>query len=118
MSGASGDWRESMVARVRRLIGEALPEAVESRKWRKASRPDGVPVWEQDGIVCTAETYRDKVKLTFAQGAALADPKGLFNASLGGKLRRAIDLGEGDSLDATAFKALLREAARANARES
>jgi hypothetical protein len=86
----------------------------EQVKWRKPSNPDGVPVWEHDGILCTGETYKDKVKLTFAKGASLPDPKQLFNAGLDGNARRAIDLFEGDKLDATAFKALVRAAIKAN----
>ncbi len=88
---------------------------VETVKWRKPSNPLGVPVWEHGGILCTGETYKDKVKLTFAKGASLADPKGLFNASLDGNARRAIDIREGDKIDATAFKALIRAAVAANA---
>ena len=84
-------------------------------KWRKASNPLGVPTWERDGILCTGETYKDKIKLTFARGAALPDPAGLFNAGLDGGVRRAIDIREGETMDAGAFKALIREAAAANA---
>ena len=93
---ALGDWRGEALARVRALIREADPEVVEEVKWRKPSNPLGVPVWEHAGILCTGETYRDKVKLTFAQGASLEDPAGLFNSSLDGNTRRAIDIGEGD----------------------
>ena len=103
-----GDWRGATLARVRALIREADPEVVEEWKWR------GVPVWSHAGIVCTGETYRDKVKLTFAKGAALADPSGLFNASLDGTTRRAIDLAEGDAIDAEALKALVRAAVALN----
>jgi hypothetical protein len=110
-----GDWRERTLARVRALIDEAEPDVVETVKWRKPSNPDGVPVWELDGIICTGETYKDKVKLTFAQGAALDDPDGLFNASLDAGTRRAIDLQEGDELDEDAFKELIRAAAARNA---
>ena len=109
-----GDWRGDVLARVRALIHEADPEIVESVKWRKSTNPLGVPVWEHDGIVCTGETYRDKVKLTFAQGASLADPSGLFNSSLDGKVRRAIDIAEGDDLDGTAFKGLIESAVALN----
>jgi hypothetical protein len=109
-----GDWRGATLARARRLIHDADPAVVESVKWRKPSNPNGVPVWEHDGIVCTGETYRDKVKLTFARGASLKDPSHLFNASLDGGTRRAIDLREGEDLDATAFKALIREAVELN----
>jgi hypothetical protein len=99
---------------VRKLIREADPEIVEAVKWRKPSNPLGVPVWEHAGIVCTGETYKDKVKLTFAKGASLDDPSGLFNASLDGNVRRAIDLHEGDKIDAKAFKALIRAAVALN----
>lgn len=105
---ALNDWRGAMLARVRALIREAVPEAVETVKWR------GVPVWEHAGIICTGETYKSVVKLTFAKGAALEDPSGLFNASLEGNTRRAIDLREGDVLDEKAFKALIRAAAALN----
>lgn len=108
------DWRGEMLARLRALILEADPEATEAVKWRKPSNPAGVPVWEHDGLICTGETYRDKVKLTFAQGAALEDPSGLFNASLDGNTRRAIDLFEGDAIDGAALKALVRAAATLN----
>jgi hypothetical protein len=109
------DWRGAMLAKLRRLIREADPEVVETVKWRKPSNPSGVPVWEHDGILCTGETYKDKVKLTFAKGAALEDPKSLFNASLDAGTRRAIDLREGDDIDESAFKALIRAAVAANA---
>jgi len=108
------DWRGEMLARLRALILEADPDATEAVKWRKPSNPAGVPVWEHDGLICTGETYRDKVKLTFAQGAALEDPSGLFNASLDGNTRRAIDLFEGDAIDGAALKALVRAAAALN----
>lgn len=103
-----GDWRGETLARVRRLIHEADPEILEAWKWR------GVPVWEHDGIVCTGETYKQVVKLTFARGAALPDPKKLFNASLDGNVRRAIDIPEGGKLNEAAFKALIRAAVAAN----
>jgi hypothetical protein len=109
-----GDWRGAMLARLRRLIREADPEVVEAIKWRKPSNPLGVPVWEHDGIICTGETYKDKVKLTFAKGASLDDPSGLFNSSLDGKTRRAIDFREGEEVDVPAFKALIREAVARN----
>ena len=112
---ALGDWRGAMLARLRRLIREADPDVVETVKWRKPSNPAGVPVWEHGGIVCTGETYREKVKLTFARGAALDDPDRLFNASLDGGTRRAIDFREGDEVDEEAFKALIREAVALNA---
>ena len=105
-----------MIDRVRTLIAEADPEAIEEVKWRKPSNPDGVPTWAHGKLICTAETYRDKVKLTFAHGARLDDPSGLFNSSLDGNTRRAIDLHEGDSLDASVFKALIRAAVAFNER--
>jgi hypothetical protein len=109
------DWRSETLDRIRGLIREADPAATEERKWRKPSNPAGVPVWEHGGIICTGETYKDKVKLTFARGAALADPAGLFNSSLDGNVRRAIDITEGAMIDEEAFKALVREAAALNA---
>ncbi len=109
-----GDWRGETLARVRALIREADPEVVEEVKWRKPSNMLGVPVWEHTGIICTGETYRDKVKLTFARGAALEDPKSLFNSSLEGGTRRAIDFHEGDKIDEEALKALIRAAAALN----
>jgi len=110
-----GDWRGETLARVRDLIAAAEPGVVEEIKWRKPSNPLGVPVWSHEGIICTGETYRDKVKLTFAKGAALDDPDGLFNAGLDGKARRVIDLHEGDEIETEAFKRLIRAAARLNA---
>lgn len=109
-----GDWRGEMLARLRALIREADPEVVEEVKWRKPSNPTGVPVWSHDGIICTGETYKDKVKLTFAKGASLDDPSGMFNASLEGNTRRAIDFAEGDVPDEDALKALIRAAATFN----
>jgi hypothetical protein len=103
-----GDWRGDTLARVRELIKEADPEVEETWKWR------GVPVWEHDGIICTGETYKKVVKLTFAKGASLEDPKGLFNSSLEGNTRRAIDIHEDDELDAQALKALVGEAVDLN----
>ena len=111
---ALGDWRGETLARVRALIREADSDIIEEVKWRKPSNPLGVPVWSHAGIVCTGETYKDKVKLTFARGAALDDPSGLFNASLDGGTRRAIDIHEGDRIDEKAFKALVRAAVKAN----
>ena len=108
------DWRSEKLDRLRALIAAADPEAVEVVKWRKPSNPDGVPVWEHAGIICTGETYKDKVKLTFANGAALPDPAGLFNSSLDGNQRRAIDLAEGDAVDEAAFRELIRAAAAHN----
>jgi hypothetical protein len=112
---ALGDWRGAALAWVRTLIKAAVPDVVEDVKWRKPSNPAGVPVWERDGLLCTGETYKDKVKLTFAQGVALPDPNGLFNASLDAGTRRAIDIREGDVLDERAFQALVRAAAAKNA---
>ena len=111
---ALGDWRGETLARVRRLIREADPEVVEEVKWRKPSNPLGVPVWEHDGIICTGETYKDNVKLTFAKGAALEDPSGLFNSSLDGNVRRAVDIHEGDTIDEEALQALIRAAVALN----
>ncbi len=108
------DWRGEMLARLRALIKAADPDVVEEVKWRKPSSPLGVPVWEHAGIICTGETYKDKVKLTFASGAALDDPSGLFNSSLDGGTRRAIDCHEGAKIDAKAFKALIRAAVALN----
>ena len=110
-----GDWRGETLARIRALIHEAEPDVVETVKWRKPSNPGGVPVWELDGIICTGETYKDKVKITFAQGAALDDPARVFNASLSTGTRRAIDLREGDEMDEDAFKELVVAAAARNA---
>ena len=113
---ALGDWRGETLARVRALIKAADPGVVESVKWRKPSNPSGVPVWEHDGILCTGETYKDKVKLTFARGAALEDPSGLFNSSLEGNARRAIDIHEGEEIDEEALKTLIRAAVALNRR--
>jgi hypothetical protein len=113
---AMGDWRGAVLARVRRLIKEADPQVVEEVKWRKPSNDlSGVPVWSDGGMICTGETYRDKIKLTFAKGASLDDPSGLFNSSLTGGTRRAIDIHEGDEIDEQAFKALIHEAVALNA---
>ena len=109
-----GDWRGETLGRLRALIHEADPEVEESVKWRKISNPLGVPVWAHAGIICTGELYRDKVKLTFACGASLDDPAGLFNSSLDGNTRRAIDIPEGGTIDADAFKALIRAAVALN----
>jgi hypothetical protein len=109
-----GDWRGAVLARLRALIREADPDVIESVKWRKLSNPMGVPVWEDGGIICTGETYKDKVKLTFARGAALDDPANLFNSSLDGNTRRAIDFREGDTVDKAAFKALITQAVALN----
>jgi hypothetical protein len=107
------DWRSEMLARVRRVIKDADPDVVEERKWQKATSP-GVPVWSHDGIICTGETYQKVVKLTFAKGASLKDPAKLFNASLDGKVRRAIDIHEGETLNEKALNALVRAAVALN----
>jgi len=124
MSGASAeidakiasldDWRGAMLANMRGLIRQADPQVVEEVKWRKPSNPAGVPVWSHAGMLCTGETYKDKIKLTFARGAALADPSGLFNSSLTGGTRRAIDIREGETIDPVAFKALVSAAVMLN----
>ena len=106
---ALGDWRGEMLARIRALIKQAVPEVVEEWKWR------GVPVWYHDGMICTGETYKAVVKMTFAKGAALDDPSGLFNSSLDGNVRRAIDFHEGDEIDGPALKALIKAAVKLNA---
>ncbi len=103
-----GDWRGEMLARVRGLIKQAVPDVIEEWKWR------GVPVWEHDGIICTGETYKEVVKLTFAKGAALDDPAGLFNSSLDGNVRRAIDIRQGEKINEKALKALIRAAVELN----
>lgn len=103
-----GDWRGEALARIRKLIHETVPDVVEGWKWR------GVPTWEHDGIICTGESYKQYVKLTFAKGASLDDPAGLFNSSLEGNVRRAIDIHEGEEIDESAFKALVRDAAAVN----
>lgn len=109
-----GDWRDETLARVRALIREADPEAVEETKWVKASKEMGTPTWSHDGGICTGEVYTSVVKLTFYQGASLDDPASLFNSSLDAKVRRAIDIHEGEALDATAFTALIRAAVALN----
>lgn len=108
------DWRGETLARVRKIIRAADPDIVEEVKWRKPTNPLGVPVWEDGGIICTGETYKETVKLTFARGASLKDPAGLFNASLEGNMRRAIDIHEGDAIDENALKALVRAAVALN----
>lgn len=108
-----GDWRGETLARVRRLVHDADPEVQEEWKWEKPSAP-GIPVWSHDGIICTGESYRQAVKLTFPRGASIDDPRGLFNASLAGNARRAIDLREGDTIDEAAFMQLVRAAIAAN----
>jgi len=108
------DWRGAALARMRRLIKEADPDIVEEVKWRKPSNPSGVPVWSHAGMICTGETYKDKIKLTFAQGASLPDPSKLFNASLDAGTRRAIDIREDDAIDEKAFRELVRGAIALN----
>jgi len=112
----AGDWREETLDRLRALVLEADPDMIEERKWRKPSNGmAGVPVWSHDGIVCTGETYKNYVKMTFAKGAFVKDPSGLFNSSLEGNLRRAIDFHEDDTIDEKALKALVRAAVALNA---
>ncbi len=113
MIEAIGGWRGETLARLRALVKEADPDVVEEVKWAKANSP-GVPVWEHDGIICTGETYKNVVKMTFAKGASLDDPSGLFNSSLEGNVRRAIDLREGDEIDEKALKDLIRAAVALN----
>ena len=109
-----GDWRDETLARIRALISEADPDVVEESKWVKASKEMGTPTWSHDGGICTGESYKSVVKLTFFKGASLDDPARLFNSSLDGKTRRAIDIHEGEEIDATAFKALIRAAVALN----
>jgi hypothetical protein len=109
-----GGWRGEMLGKLRALIRDADPEVVEEVKWRKPSNPFGVPTWSHAGIICTGETYKDKVKLTFANGASLEDPSQLFNSSLDGNMRRAIDFAEGAKVDEAAFKALVKAAVAFN----
>jgi len=112
------DWRGAKLSRIRELIRQAVPEVVEEVKWRKASNPLGVPTWSHDGIICTGETYKDKIKLTFARGASLDDPANLFNSSLDGNTRRAIDFFENDRIDERALAALMKAAASLNSDKS
>ena len=114
MKKSTDDWRAQTIDRLRHLIKDADPDVVEERKWVKAANPAGVPVWSHDGMICTGESYKTVVKVTFAKGASLKDPKRLFNASLEGHTRRAIDIHEGDAIDEAAFKALIREAVALN----
>lgn len=109
------DWRGETLAQVRELIHEADPEVIEVVKWIKPTNPSGVPTWEHFGLICTGEVYKNYVKLTFARGAALEDPAGLFNVGFNGATRRAIDLHEGEAVDSSAFKTLVREAVALNA---
>jgi len=108
------DWRGSALSRIRTLIKQADPDAIEERKWVKPTNPAGVPVWSHDGMICTGEIYKDHVKLTFAKGASLEDPSRLFTSSLEGRVRRAIDIYEGENVDEKAFKALIRAAVALN----
>jgi hypothetical protein len=112
----STDWRAGRVEEIRSIIKQAEPDVVEEIKWRKPSNPDGVPTFSLDGLICTVETYKDKVKVTFAKGASISDPHHLFNASLDAAVRRAIDLEEDDDLDTAAFESLIREAVSVNRR--
>jgi hypothetical protein len=112
--GKSNDWRQTTLLRIRRLIEQADPQIVEERKWKKPGNPEGVPTWYHDGVICTGETYKTHVKVTFAKGASLNDPSRLFNSSLDGNLRRAIDFHEGEKIDEKSFKALIREAVTLN----
>jgi hypothetical protein len=114
----AADWRRETLARIRALIKEADPQATEEAKWKKAGNPAGVPTWSHNGIICTGETYKDKVKLTFAKGASLKDPARLFNASLDAGTRRAVDIQEVDNLNEKAFKALIKDAVAANAKRA
>jgi hypothetical protein len=113
-SSENTDWREAAISRIRLLIQQADPEIVEENKWRKATNPEGVPVWSHDGMICTGEIYKTHVKVTFARGASLKDPSGMFNSSLEGNTRRAIDIHEGGKLNDRAFKALVKEAVTLN----
>ncbi len=109
------DWREQTLDRIRALILEADPEMIEERKWAKAANPDGVPAWSHNGMVCTGETYKDHVRMTFFKGASLKDPSGLFNAGLESNVRRAIHFHEGDKINEQALKALIKAAVKLNA---
>ncbi len=114
MAGRTDDWRQATLQQIRELIREADPDVVEEVKWVKPSNPAGVPTWMHDGIICTGEIYKEKVKLTFMRGASLDDPAGLFNVSLDAGTRRAIDIVESSELDAEAFKVLVRQAVERN----
>ncbi len=109
-----GDWRGTTLSKLRALIKQADPDVVEELKWKKPTNPAGVPVWSDDGMICTGEVYKDHVKVTFAKGASLDDPHGLFNASLGGNLRRAVDVHQSETVDDAAFEALVRAAVALN----
>jgi hypothetical protein len=108
------DWRDATLSLIRSLIKQVDPDVVEERKWRKPGNPEGVPVWSHDGMICTGETYKDHVKITFARGASVQDPSHLFNSSLEGNARRAIDIHDGEEIDEAAFKALIRAAVTLN----
>jgi hypothetical protein len=114
MFAGLGDWRGETLTKFRTLIKQADPDVIEELKWKKTSNPTGVPVWSDAGMICTGEVYKDHVKFTFAKGASLDDPHGVFNASLDGNLRRAVDIYETDKVNATAFKALIRAAVALN----
>lgn len=113
-SRGGADWREDLLSRIRMLIEQTAPDMTEERKWKKSSNPEGVPVWSHGGLVCTGEVYKTHVKVTFAKGASLKDPSHLFNSSLDGNARRAIDFHEGEKIDERAFTALVREAVALN----
>jgi hypothetical protein len=108
------DWRNATLSRIRKWIEQADPDVTEEQKWKKASNPDGVPLWSHDGMICTGEMYKTHVKITFAKGASLKDPSHLFNSGLDGGTRRAIDMQEGEKIDERAFKALIKEAVALN----
>jgi len=113
-SETSGDWKAQKLAHVRALIQDAVPDVIEEYKWKKPTNPQGVPTWSHGGIICTGETYKEKIKLTFMRGAFLPDPQKLFNAGLDGGTRRAMDIFEQDTLNEKAFKALIRDASELN----
>ena len=114
LEGDDDDWRAAALSRIRKLIKQADPEVVEERKWKKAANPEGVPVWSHDGMICTGETYKNHVKITFAKGASLKDPSHLFNSSLDGNARRGIDIHDGGKIDEGSFKDLIRAAVALN----
>ncbi|HEY1831990.1 MAG TPA: DUF1801 domain-containing protein [Acidimicrobiales bacterium] len=113
-AGETNDWRDTTLSRIRKWIEQADPDITEEQKWKKASNPDGVPLWSHDGMICTGEIYKTHVKITFAKGASLEDPSHLFNSGLDGGTRRAIDMQEGEKIDERAFKALIKEAVALN----
>jgi hypothetical protein len=114
VAAKTNDWRDTTLARIRKWIEQADPDATVEQKWKKASNPDGVPLWSHDGMICTGEIYKTHVKITFAKGASLKDPSRLFNSGLDGGTRRAIDIQEGEKIDERAFKALIKEAVALN----